>query len=206
MLKAKEVPLINNRYHQIVDKVQRILFVQSKDINWEANVWYLEGFQFGVTRYDPTRPVKRILFLDISDKDNREYLKMYVKYQLGVTGLSVQNIWGRVYITKAFLRFLDREELKAEKLTAAEIDRYMRLLQEEDVEIITFNDKVAEIHCFFRFLTARGYYGKILFYPEYYMKREPVSHHYRPVPQNTVTEILKNLKRLPEECQPYLIV
>ena len=201
MLKAKEVPLINNRYHQIVDKVQRILFVQSKDINWEANVWYLEGFQFGVTRYDPTRPVKRILFLDISDKDNREYLKMYVKYQLGVSGLSVQNIWGRVYITKAFLRFLDREELKAEKLTAAEIDRYMRLLQEEDVEIITFNDKVAEIHCFFRFLTARGYYGKILFYPEYYMKREPVSHHYRPVPQNTVTEILKNLKRLPEDMR-----
>ena len=36
--KAKEVPLINNRYHQIVDKVQRILFVQSKEIDWEANV------------------------------------------------------------------------------------------------------------------------------------------------------------------------
>lgn len=71
--KAKEVPLINNRYHQIVDKVQRILSVQSKDINWEANVWYLERFQFDATRYDPTRPVKRISFLDISDKDNREY-------------------------------------------------------------------------------------------------------------------------------------
>ena len=133
--KAKEVPLINNRYHQIVDKVQRILFVQSKDINWEANVWYLERFQFDATRYDPTRPVKRISFLDISDKDNCEYLKMYVKYQLGVTGLSVQNIRGRVYITKAFLRFLDKEELKVEKLTAAEIDRYMRVLYEAGTSI-----------------------------------------------------------------------
>ncbi len=76
--------------------------------------------------------ILRISFLDILDKDNREYLKMYVKYQLGVTGLSVQNIWGRVYITKAFLRFLDREELKVEKLTAAEIDQYMRLLQRQN--------------------------------------------------------------------------
>lgn len=193
------MPLINNRYHQIVDKVQRILFVQSKDINWEANVWYLERFQFDAARYDPTRPVNRISFLDISDKDNREYLKMYVKYKLGVTGLSVQNIWGRIYIIKAFLRFMDKEELKVEKLTAAEIDRYMQLLQEEDVEFITFNDKVAEIHCFFRFLTASGYYGKVPFCPEYYMKRESVSHHYRSAPQNTVTEIPKNLKRLAED-------
>ncbi len=28
--KAKEVPLVNNRYPQIVDKVQRILFLQAK--------------------------------------------------------------------------------------------------------------------------------------------------------------------------------
>lgn len=192
--KAKEVPLVNNRYPQIVDKVQRILFLQAKDINWDANVWYLERFQFDITRYDPTRPVKRISFLDILDKHNREYLKMYVKYQLGVTGAAVQNIWARTYITKAFLRFLDKEKLAVDKLTAAEIDLYMRELQKECVEIATFNDKVAEIHCFFRFLTARGYYSKVPFYSEYYIKREPVPHHYRSVPQNTVTEILQNLR------------
>ena len=33
------------------------------------------------------------------------------------------------------------------------------------------------------------------------MKREPVSHHYWSVPQNTVTEILKNLKRLTEDMR-----
>ena len=199
--KAKEVPLVNNRYPQIVDKVQRILFLQAKDINWDANVWYLERFQFDITRYDPTRPVKRISFLDILDKHNREYLKMYVKYQLGVTGASVQNIWARTYITKAFLRFLDQKKLAVDKLTAAEIDLYMRELQKECVEIATFNDKVAEIHCFFRFLTARGYYSKVPFYSEYYIKREPVPHHYRSVPQNTVTEILQNLNQLPEDMR-----
>lgn len=80
--KAKEVPLVNNRYPQIVDKVQRILFLQAKDINWDANVWYLERFQFDITRYDPTRPVKRISFLDILDKHNREYLKIVRMYQV----------------------------------------------------------------------------------------------------------------------------
>ena len=157
-----------------MDKVQRILFIEAKDINWEANVWYLERFQFDATRYDPTRPVKRISFLDIADKGNREYLKKYVKYQLGVTGASVQNIGARTYITKAFLRFLDQEKLAVDKLTVAEIDLYMRKLQEENVEMITFNDKVTEIHCFLRFLTARGYYSKVPFYPEYYIKRATV--------------------------------
>ena len=71
--KAKAEPLVKNRYHQIVDKVQRILFIEAKDINWEANVWYLERFQFDVTRYNPTRPVKRISFLDI--KREGYYLK-----------------------------------------------------------------------------------------------------------------------------------
>lgn len=164
--KAKEIPLVKNRYHQIVDKAQRILFLQAKDINWETNVWYMEHFQFDVTRYDPTRPVRRISFLDIADRKNREYLKIYIKYQLGVTGISVQNIWAQTYISKAFLRFLDQEKLAVIQLTAAEIDLYMRKLQEE-----------------------------------YYIKRAPLQHHYQSVPQNTVMEILQNLKRLPEDMR-----
>ena len=80
----------------------------------------MDCFQFDETRYDPTRPVRRISFLDIADRKNREYLKIYIKYQLGVTGISVQNIWARTYITKAFLRFLDQEKLAVDRLTAAE--------------------------------------------------------------------------------------
>ena len=113
----------------------------------------MERFQFDATRYDPTRPVKRISFLDIADKGNREYLKKYVKYQLGVTGASVQNIWARTYITKAFLRFLDQEKLAVDKLTAAEIDLYMRKLQEEDVEIITFNELIDKLKILQSYLT-----------------------------------------------------
>ncbi|MEY8492858.1 tyrosine-type recombinase/integrase [Lachnospiraceae bacterium 29-91] len=198
---TKKLNLVNNRYLQIVEKVQRILFIQAKEINWEANVWYLERFQFDEARYEPSRPVKRLSFLDVSDKKNRGYLKMYIKYQLGVTSSSIQSIWRKSYITKAFLRYLDEAELAVDQLTAAEIDPYIRRLQNEDAEIATFNDKVAEIYSFFRFLTVRGYYKKIPFYLEYYVKRETVPHHYRSVPQNTVTAILKNLSKLPEDMR-----
>ncbi len=77
----------------------------------------------------------------------------------------------------------------------------LRRLQNEDAEIATFNDKVAGIYSFFRFLTVRGYYKKIPFYLEFYVKRETVPHHYRSVPQNTVTAILKNLSKLPEDMR-----
>ncbi len=77
----------------------------------------MERFQFEITRYDPTRPVKRISSLDILDKNVIEYLKMYVKYQLGVTvGAYYKYLWARTYITKAFLRFLDKEKLAVDKL------------------------------------------------------------------------------------------
>ena len=198
---TKKLDLVNNRYHQIVEKAQRILFLQAKEINWEANVWYLDRFQFDESRYDPSRPVKRISFLEIADQKNRGILKQYVKYQLGVTSSSVQSIWRQSYITKAFLRYLDEKKLAVDQLTAAEIEPYFRRLQNENAKIATFNDKVTEIHSFFRFLTVRGYYEKVPFFPEYYLKREPVPHHYRSVPQNTVTEILKNLRNLPEDLR-----
>lgn len=92
---------------------------------------------------------------------------MYVKYQLGVTSASVQNIWAGVYLTKAFLRFLDGKKLAVDSLSASDIDLYMRRLQEEDIEISTYNDKVAGIHSFLRFLTARGVYKNIPLYPEF---------------------------------------
>lgn len=82
-----------------------------------------------------------------------------------MTGISVQNIWARTYITKAFLRFLDQEKSAVDQLAAAEIGLYMRKLQENII------------------------------------KRTPLQHHYRSVPQNTVTEILQNLKRLPEDMR-----
>ena len=78
--KAKEVPLVNNRYPQIVDKVQRILFLQAKDINWDANVWYLERFQFDITRYDPTRPVKRMGKNLQEDAAPIKYLRLLLRY------------------------------------------------------------------------------------------------------------------------------
>ena len=73
--KAKKVSYVNDRYYQIVDKIQKILFLQSKDIDWEANVWYLERFQFGENRYASTRSVKCIhkLFCVFFDQGNSDW-------------------------------------------------------------------------------------------------------------------------------------
>ena len=57
----------------------------------------MDRFQFDETRYDPIRPVKRISFLDIADRKDREYLEIYIKYQLGVTG-ALSIIFGRGHI------------------------------------------------------------------------------------------------------------
>ena len=70
---------------------------------------------------------------DYVNRTNRGYLKLYVKYQLGVTSASVQNIWVKVYLINAFLRYLDGEKLTADSVSAVDIDLYMRGLHEKTI-------------------------------------------------------------------------
>ena len=186
---------------QIPERVFKVLFLMAPEINWKANVWYLERFSADETRYNPARIVNRISFLEIRQGRNRDIAKEYLKYQLGVSSCSIQNIFQGSYIIKAFLIYLDGKGKYVDALSGTDIDAYFRLLGEEKNKVETFNDKVERIYAFFRFLTARGYYKKIPFYQEYYRKKAIYEHHNRTVPENTVTQILHSLVDCPEDLR-----
>lgn len=188
------------RIHQIVEKAEKILFLISKEIDWQANTWYFERFSFDITRYDPARPVTRISFFDIKDKENRKVLKEYMKYLIGITSLTITTIVALFYYIKIFLVYLDNRGISVLKVCALDIDTFLKLI-DDGQKTGTYNAKVKAIYAFFRFLVARGYCKKIPFYREYYLKKEPYQHHYRAVPQNTVNQILKVLHLFPEELR-----
>ena len=61
----------------------------SKEINWKANVWYIEGLRLPAYRLNQSSSLNSISFVKIRNQQNRRYAKEYMKYQLGVTGQAV---------------------------------------------------------------------------------------------------------------------
>lgn len=199
--KAREEEGGRYRIHQIVEKVMRILFLTSEEINWQANTWYMERFNFDITRYDPSRPVICISFLDIRIKENREIFKEYTKYLLGITSLVITTIVGVFYAVKEFFVYLDKKESYVLKLNALDMDSFFKHIDSTEQKPGTFNAKVAAVSGLFRFLVARGKYRKTPFYREYYLKKVPYQHNYRAVPENTVNQILKVIHLFPEKLR-----
>ena len=88
---------------------RKLLFLESKNINWEANVWFTERLNISSERYSRSNAVESFSFLDIHFYENRQGqgLQRYLKYLLTVTSLNLGTI--RIHHTyiKEFLSFLE---------------------------------------------------------------------------------------------------
>lgn len=198
-LKALEVDK-DDIYIQIVDNIRKFLFLRAKKTNWEANVWYMERFNLQSDRMNPASPVVRIPFMQVHDKENRRYFQLYLQYMIGVTSLSISNIRFQYYRVSEFLEYCDTKELSVLTLTAKDMDAYFKHI-DRDIQPETFNDKVADIYKFFRFMVVKGFIQNVPYKMEYYLKNVVPAHHDRALPEDTVSKMLANLHQFPENLR-----
>ena len=64
---ASKVVNVNNSM-QIVDNARKCLFLEAKETNWDANVWYMEHFQLQRERMNPSNLSIRLSFLEVKHK------------------------------------------------------------------------------------------------------------------------------------------
>lgn len=193
---SDKVAMVDNSM-QIIDNIRKQLFLSSKKINWEANVWYIERFYLAKERINPSNPVKTLSFLEILNLSNRKLLQEYIKYLIGVTDFSIQSIRTHFYSVANLLKYLDKINYKVEKVTCIEIKQYIEELEKKEILPNTFNKVLIFIFQFFRFLKLKGKIEKIPFFIEYYLKQKIITHHNRSVPQNIIKMILDNLYQFP---------
>ena len=53
----------------------KILFLTAPEIHWHANVWYMERFHLSEDRLNPSNPVQRLSFIEVTNKKNPELLQ-----------------------------------------------------------------------------------------------------------------------------------
>lgn len=185
-------------YIQIVDNTRKFLFLNAKATNWKANIWYLDRFTFTEGRVNPSREIKRFNFGGIKNKANCRYMKMYMKYQIGVSQkLSLQTIRCEYYDVLNFLKYLDTSKISVSEVTAREIEAYFNLQEEKEKQPESFNRMLMSISKFYGYMISQGEILKMPICFAYYVKNIYAKHNNRVVSAKNQFEILKNLKSLP---------
>lgn len=186
------------REASIIDTCRRILFLQAEEINWEADVWYLERLCLQPERLDPSNPVVSLSFSEVTHGGNRKLLKKYMQYGLGLTDLSLRYLRGEFIEIRSFLKELQQD---ACTMTEDEIRDYIQGLQEQHIQPETFNRRIMSLQHFYQFLQARKYVDRIPFHTDYYLKKTQPQHHDRSVDEKAADEILQKLHRFPENLR-----
>lgn len=183
----------------IISFCRKALFMQSEKINWNAHVWYMERFQIQPERLDAASPVSSISFTEVAHKKNRELLKKYIRYGLGITNLSVSVIRGEHSAIRNFLNDICQDENEDVcSVTPAQMDDYFKKQRQRSVQAETYNKNVMCIQHFFNFLKVRQYIERIPFDAECCLKKTIPRHLDRSVAQEAADEILEKLCCFPE--------
>lgn len=183
----------------IISFCRKALFMQTEKINWNAHVWYMERFQIQPERLDAASPVSSISFTEVTHKKNRELLKKYIRYGLGITNLSVSVIRGEHSAIRNFLNDICQDENEDVcSVTPAQMDDCFKKQRQRSVQAETYNKNVMCIQHFFNFLKVRQYIERIPFDAECCLKKIIPRHLDRSVAQEAADEILEKLCCFPE--------
>lgn len=185
----------------ILGECRRDAFMQQEQIQWEANVWYLERLHLGKHRIDESKSLISISFMEVKEIQNREILQAYMKYELGITGQAVSTIVRRFVCIRNFIELLEQEKILAIHATVAEVKKYADGLRERGIQAKGFNERIFGIGHFYKFMEVKQYITRMPFRIEYFQQKEVVVHHDRSVEETVYMEILKKLYLFPERLR-----
>lgn len=180
---------------------RKTTFLQSEEIHWDANIWYLERLNLPKNRVNPSGSFSSVSFIEITRMKNRKYAQEYLKYQVGITGQSISTMVIKFNGIKNFLIWLCGRNEDVSDCTADRIESYLKELQDRNIIAKTFNEYLTDLSQFFRFLVVRGYMEQVPFRIEYYQKKMLPKHHDRSVAPEVCEEMLVKLHLLPEHLR-----
>lgn len=98
--------------------------------------------------------------MEIQEKQNREILQAYMKYELGVTGQAVSTIVHRFIFIRNFIEMLEQDKVLVVDATAEEVKKYADDLLERGIQAKGFNERIFGIGHFYKFMEVRQYIKK----------------------------------------------
>lgn len=188
------------REFNIANYTQKVLFTEAESIPWSANVWYMDRIHVQRERINPAKAVDTISFLEISNRDNRNLAKQFVKYNLGLTDLSVNSICQEFSYIRRFLSSLP-PDISACGGSSGQVEKALQQFENNEQAEKSYNSALSAVVHFYQFLKVRNYISETPFQPDYYRKKEILQHHDRSVEKSITAQIVSNLYRFPEQIR-----
>lgn len=110
LLLRKQMSESNVNATKFIAFCRKTLFLEAKEINWEANVWHVKKLNISPERYSLSSTIKTFSFLDLRMEDNRKMLQEYMRYIFTVTNLNLGTIRIKQTYIKEFLQYLQMKD------------------------------------------------------------------------------------------------
>lgn len=147
---------------------RKTLFLEAKEIKWEAYVWYVAKLNIAPERYSLSSTIESFSFLDIRLEDNRKVLQEYMKYLFTVTNLNLGTIRIKQTYIKEFLKHLEEQKKAITAMDVSLVKEYFDKLSMQRIGPQSYNNKVRAITIFLQYLQMKDYINHftipVLFY------------------------------------------
>lgn len=176
----------------VINFCRKVLFLNCKEINWRANVWYMDRFTLDEARINVSDKINSISFLNVENKDNRHVLQDYVKYMMGLTDLSLSTIRSIEYRIEEFVIQIGEKHIY--DVGPDDIDRYIDRQIEVGNSKEFIDRKLVLIDKWYRNILSYGHIKKLPFQLGYYISSKfETTHNDRSVERDIINLIMQNL-------------
>lgn len=128
------------------------LFMGNKEIDWSANIWYVDKLNIDPSRQCQGNNIKSFNFLDVTNIENRVALQKYIKYLLMLTSLNIGTIKIFCCHAKAFLRYLEEQSRVVLDINQETVNQYFSMLRLEEISPQSYNNKIKAVTDFLLYL------------------------------------------------------
>ena len=170
-LLGKQTEKSNVNVTKFIAFCRKTLFLEAKEINWEANVWYVEKLNISPKRYSLSSTIDSFSFLDIRLEGNRKMLQEYMRYIFTVTNLNLGTIRIKQTYIKEFLKYLEKHEKAITTIDANSVKEYFEELSIQRISLQSYNNKIQAVMIFLQYLQMKDYINHFTIPVSFYKKK-----------------------------------
>lgn len=166
-----QIAEFNINSKSFIASCRKTLFLEAKEINWEAYVWYVEKLNIAPERYSLSSTIESFSFLDIRLEDNRKVLQEYMKYLFTVTNLNLGTIRIKQTYIKEFLKHLEEQKKAITAIDVSLVKEYFDKLSMQKISPQSYNNKIRAVAIFLQYLQMKDYINHFTIPIVFYKKK-----------------------------------
>lgn len=161
---------------------------------FNRDIWELKDLNIASDRLNKSSSVNTISFTNIENVKNRELMKIYFRYLISNTDLSISTIISKITGIKAFLSHIGHVDLNSIK--RSDIESFYEEMNKRNLKNASFNKCITDNLNFLQYLELKGLISRNYFFFQD-TKYAPIEFKLRSVDSYVIKQIFNILDKIP---------